>query len=154
MSAEPAYGIQYRYLDTLDLSTSEYLKLYKKAIVGIPESDRYDPTRSKWTEFYQELEDDVSAFGFKAAVLIVTTRYGGHTPTEIKDIILPYPSITQVMVDSHCEILLAENAGSNMGRHPTAKYSEKQAIIAQHLLRHNIIGLWIKNYLTTDNKRK
>ena len=72
---------------------------------GLPENYRYDITRSKWTGFYQELEYDVSTFGFKSAVFIVTSIYGDNSPTEVKDIIMYYPSITQVMVDSHCEIL-------------------------------------------------
>ena len=43
--------------------------------------DKYDLTISKWTEFYQELDDSVSTFGFKSAVLIVTARDAGHAPT-------------------------------------------------------------------------
>ena len=73
-------GLQEPYLYTLDLSTSKHLKIYNKAIIGIPESDRYDITRSKWTDFYQELEDSVFTFGFKSAVLIVTERYSIHVP--------------------------------------------------------------------------
>ena len=46
-------GLQDSYLDTINISTSENLNFYNKAIVGIPESDRYDLTRSKWTVFYQ-----------------------------------------------------------------------------------------------------
>ena len=34
------------YLDTLDLKTSEHLKLYNKAILGLPDSYSYDPTKS------------------------------------------------------------------------------------------------------------
>ena len=45
--AAPVDGFQDPCLATLDLSTSEHLKLYNKAIVGIPESDRYYLTRSK-----------------------------------------------------------------------------------------------------------
>ena len=60
--AELVESLQDSYLSTLNISTSEHLKLYNKAIVGLPESDRYDLTRSKWTKFYQELEDDVSKF--------------------------------------------------------------------------------------------
>ena len=41
------------YLATLNISTSEHLKLYKKAIFGLPESEKYDLKRSKWTDFYQ-----------------------------------------------------------------------------------------------------
>ena len=47
-----------------------------------------------------------------------------------------------------------------MGSYPTANYTsglddaEKQAIIAQQLLRYKTIGLFIKNYLNTDAKRK
>ena len=52
MSA-PVYELQDPYLPTSDLSTYEHLKLYNKEIVGIPESDRYDITRSGWTDFYQ-----------------------------------------------------------------------------------------------------
>ena len=58
-------GSQDHYLATIDLSMSEQLYLYNKTIVGLPESDIYDLTRSKWTDFYQELEDAVSIFGFK-----------------------------------------------------------------------------------------
>ena len=58
-------GSQDPYLATIDLSMSEQLYLYNKTIVGLPESDIYDLTRSKWTDFYQELEDAVSIFGFK-----------------------------------------------------------------------------------------
>ena len=96
------YGLQDPYLATLNISTPEHHNIYNKEIVGIPQSDRYDITRSKWTEFYQELEDAVSTFGFKAAVFIVTSRYQHHAHTEVKYIILFYPPITQVMVKSHC----------------------------------------------------
>ena len=47
------YGIQDIYLDTLDTTTSEYLKLNAKAIFGLPKNYRYDLTRSKLTGFYQ-----------------------------------------------------------------------------------------------------
>ena len=85
----------------INLSTSEHLNLYNKGTVGLPESDRYYLNICKRIDFYYYLEDDVSTFGFKASVLIVTDRDAIHTPTEVKYIILSYPSITQVMVDSH-----------------------------------------------------
>ena len=116
-------GIQYPYLPIIDLSTSEYLKIYNKEIVGLPESDRYDLNISKWTDFYQELEDAVSTFGFKSAVLIVTSIYVGHAPTEVNNTILSYPSIPQIVVDSHYEILWADNSGANLRRHPTENYA-------------------------------
>ena len=47
MTSESVDGIQYPHLDTLDITTSEYLKLYNKEIVGSP--------KSKWNDFYQEL---------------------------------------------------------------------------------------------------
>ena len=106
------------------------------------------------------MEYDVSTFGFKSTVFIVTYIYGDHSPTEVKDIIMYYPSITQVMVDSHCEILWGDNSGSDLGCHPIANYAaglddtEEQSIITQQRLRSNIIFLWIKNSLTTDTKRK
>ena len=53
--AAPVEGLQDPYLAALELFTSEHLKLYNKAIFDVPESDRYDITRSKWTGFYQEL---------------------------------------------------------------------------------------------------
>ena len=96
--AAPAEELRYPYLEILDIFTFEHCKFYNKAIVWIPESDRYDITISKWTEFYQELEDAVSTFVFKSAVFVVTSRYGGHVPTEVKDVIMLYPSITKVMV--------------------------------------------------------
>ena len=61
-----ADGIQDPYLTILNFYTSEHLKLYNKAIVGLPESDRYDITISKRTDFYQELEETVSSFVFKS----------------------------------------------------------------------------------------
>ena len=51
------------------------------------------------------LEYAVSTYGFKSAILIMATRYGHYALTEVKEIIMFYPSTTQVMVDSHCEIL-------------------------------------------------
>ena len=51
--AETADGIHDPYLATLNMKTSEHLKLYNKAIIGLSQSDRYDLTRSKWTYFYQ-----------------------------------------------------------------------------------------------------
>ena len=133
----PVDGLQDPYLETLDLSTSEHLKLYNKESFGLPESDWYDLKISKWTEFYQELEDYVSTFGFKSRVFIVTYRYEGHEPTEVKNIILSYPSITQIMVESHCKILWADNSGADLGWHPNTNYvaglyeSAKQALITQ-----------------------
>ena len=51
--AAPLDRLQDPYMYTLYPSTSEHLKLYKNAMFGIPESDRYDLTKSKWTGFYQ-----------------------------------------------------------------------------------------------------
>ena len=116
-------GIQDPYLTTLDLYTSEQLNLYKMDIFGLPESDRYDHTRSKWTNFYQELEAFVSTFGSKSAVFIVTSRDAGYATTEVKNIILSYPSITKIMVGSYCEIMWADNSREIFGCHPTANYS-------------------------------
>ena len=64
-------------------------------MVGLIESNGYDLTRSKWTDFYQELEDAVSKFGFKLSVLIATDTDEGHAPTEVKNIIMYYQSITK-----------------------------------------------------------
>ena len=55
MAEEPVNGNQDLYLATLDLTTLERLNLYNKAIVLLPESNRYDLTISKWTDFHQEL---------------------------------------------------------------------------------------------------
>ena len=96
--AEPVEGLQYPYLFIINISPLEHLNIYKKKISGLPESDRYNLTRYKWTELYQELEDSVSTFGFKVVALIVTARYGIHVPTEFKNIIVSYPYITQAMM--------------------------------------------------------
>ena len=66
MEVEPADGLQDPYLATLYLTKTEVIKLYNKEIVGLPEIGRYDLTRYKWTDFYQELEDYVFTFGFKS----------------------------------------------------------------------------------------
>ena len=64
------------------------------------------------------------------------------------------------MVDPQFEILWAYNSGAGLGSHPTENYGlgiyypAKHAIIAQHRLRSKMIGLWIKNSLTTYEKRK
>ena len=64
------------------------------------------------------------------------------------------------MVESHYEALWADNSEEKLGRHPIENYSEglydaeKQAIISQQCRRSKMIGLWIKNYLTTDPKHK
>ena len=90
----------------------------------------------------------------------MTDRDAGHPSTEAKNTILSYPSITQIMVDSHCEILWAENSGAYLGRHPTQNYAagiygaEKKARIAHQRLRSKMVGLCIKSSLTTDDKRK
>ena len=65
-------GRQDPYLATLDISTSEHLKLYNKLFLGIPENARYALTRYKFTEFYQEMVDAVSKFVFKSALHIIT----------------------------------------------------------------------------------
>ena len=51
--AAPVDRLQDPYLANIGIFTYEYLKLYNKAIVGIPGSDRYYLTRSKCTDFYQ-----------------------------------------------------------------------------------------------------
>ena len=96
----------------------------------------------------------------KQKFIIVTYRYGVHVPTEYKYVIISYTSITQFMVDSQCEIMWANNSGAGLGGHPISYYEsapyspENQAIITQQGLGYNIIGLWIKNFLTTDAKCK
>ena len=111
-------GLQDTDLDILNISISRHTKLYNKKIVGLPESDRYYPTRSKWTDFYQELEDAVFTFGLKVAVFIVTDRGVHHAPTEVKYIILSFPCTTQDMVDSPCEIMWYDSSVAGPGLHP------------------------------------
>ena len=153
-------GLQDPYLSIINIPVSKNLNLYNKEIFGLTEINRYDLNRYKLTEFYQEFEDAVSTFGFKSAVLIVIDIDTINSPTEVKNIILSYPSITQIMVESHCEILWADNSGENLGRQPTANYvaaiydAEKQVIIAHKDLRYNMLCLCIKNSLTTDTKCK
>ena len=53
----------------------------------------------------------------------MTSRYGGHAPTEVTDVILSYPYITKILVDSHHEILWVDNYGADVGRHPTENYA-------------------------------
>ena len=53
---------------------------------------------------------------------IALAVYALDAPTEVKYIFLSYPYITQVVLDSHCEILWAENLVSGLVRHPTADY--------------------------------
>ena len=92
--------------------------------------------------------------------MIVTARYAGHAPTEVKKIILYHPSTTQIMMDPHYVILWADNSGESLGRHPSENYSaglddaQKQAIIAQQSLRSKMLVLWINNYMNIDAKRK
>ena len=94
------------------------------------------------------MEDAVYIFGFKTAVFILTARDAGHALTEFKNIIiLSYPSITQIMVYSNCEILWAENSGSYLGCHPTENYAaglddtRKQSIIDQQHPRYKMLVL-------------
>ena len=86
--------LQDPYLSNLDLKTSGNINLYKKAITGLSESDRYNLISSKCTDFYQELEDSVVTFGFNTAVQVVTERDPGNVPTDFKKIIHSYNSIT------------------------------------------------------------
>ena len=110
-------GIQEPDLVTIVFSTSEHINIYKKEMVGLPESDRYDLTRSQCADFHQDLKDDISTFGLKIAVLIVTAKDVIHAPTEVKETILSYIYITQVMVESYCEILWDYNPGAGLGNH-------------------------------------
>ena len=71
------FGVQDLYLTTLNLSTLEHLNIYNKLIViivMIPDNVRYVITRTKWTDFYQELEGSLYEFGLKLAVHIITVR--------------------------------------------------------------------------------
>ena len=58
-----------------------------------------------------------------------------HASIEVKEIIMFYQSITQVMVEPHRKILWADNSGAGLGRHTTANDEtwidnpQKQAII-------------------------
>ena len=62
------------------------------------------------------------------------------------------------MVDSHCEVMWANNSVVGLGCHPIEDYGSavdfpvKHIIISQHRLRSNMIGLWIKKSLTNDAK--
>ena len=55
INMEEADGLQDSYLSTLKISTSENSRS-TTSIFGIPENDRYNLTRSKWADFYQNLE--------------------------------------------------------------------------------------------------
>ena len=64
------------------------------------------------------------------------------------------------MVVPHCEIVWSNHSGAGLGCHPTvdhgvAPYSyAKKSKIAQQHLSSKMLGIWIKNLLTTDYKCK
>ena len=93
-----ADSLQDPYLATLELNISEHLKLYYKSITGLSKSKRYDLTRSKCKYLYKEQESDMYTFGLKSAVHVVTARDSGNLPTEFKNIIQSYFSITLYMI--------------------------------------------------------
>ena len=90
----------------------------------------------------------------------MTAIYEHYAITEVKDIILYYPSNTQVMVYSHCEILWSDDSGAGLGCYPTENYrsglddAAKQEAIDQKFLRSKILGLRINNYLANYAKWK
>ena len=63
------------------------------------------------------------------------------------------------MVESHCEMMWAENYGVYLWRHPTENCAvglydaSNQEVIYQQQLRFNILDLLIKNSLITNSKR-
>ena len=65
----------------------------------------YDLNRSNGLDFTKNWRMMYPHLDSKQNVFIVTARDAHNLPTEIKGIILFYPSITQVMVESHYEIL-------------------------------------------------
>ena len=79
---DEADGKQDPYMDTIYLKTLEHMKFYNKDIFGLTGDGMCDLTTSKWTYFYQELEDAVSTFGFKTAYHIVTAIDKVHNPSE------------------------------------------------------------------------
>ena len=63
-------------------------------------------------------------------------------------------------MDSHCENLPANSTVSGLVYLTTVYYVSapddvsKQSLISQQRLSSKILGLWIKNYLTTEAKHK
>ena len=51
MATTPSEGIQDYYLFTLNMNTLENPNIKNKSVVGLPENDRCDLTRSNWTDF-------------------------------------------------------------------------------------------------------
>ena len=155
MSA-PADVIQNPYLVTLNLTTLEHLKLYNKAIIGLPGSYRYRLTRSKWAGFYQKLEDTISIFGFKTAVQIILARYVSHVTTKFKNFISSSSYITKTMINWHCETLWEEKSGAYLGRHPTADFggaennAEKQVLVVKQRLSSKMLH-WYKTQIEGYN---
>ena len=153
-------SLQYPYLATLDLKTSEHINIYHKSINGLSERYRYDLTSSNWTNLYHELEYDVNKFSFNVAVQVVKARDPGNLHTEFKNVIHSYTSIIRSMIDSHFENLWSNKSVAGLERLPTEyygaapDYGAKQALISQQHLRSKIMGLWINNFLTTEDKRK
>ena len=79
---------------------------------------------------------------------------------EMNIIIIIIIIITRAIIDSHCEKLWANKSGAGLGHLPSADYgaatadTAKQALIYQKHLRSKILGLWINNSLTNEDKRK
>ena len=52
VATAPSDWILDPYLFALNMTTSEHLKIYNKAIFGLPEKNRYDIKSSNWTVLY------------------------------------------------------------------------------------------------------
>ena len=51
MEASPDDSLHDPYLSTLYITTPDHINIYNKAIIGLPEIERYELTISKWTDF-------------------------------------------------------------------------------------------------------
>ena len=127
----PVGGLQDPYLTTLFISINEYLKLYNTVFLWLPGSCMYDLNRSNGLDFTKNWRMMYPHLDSKQNVFIVTARDAHNLPTEIKGIILFYPSITQVMVESHYEILWLTTLEQIWGATP-------QQIMQQDYMTHQI----------------
>ena len=116
----------------------------------------------------QKLKYFNSAYNFNAQddgaemffVIVKMVKPCSHAPTEVKNTTLSYPSIEKIMVESHCEIMWAENYRADLGCQPTENYAAllddltKQVLISQQSIMSNMLGLWIKKFITTGARCK
>ena len=141
------------YRGAIDPDTAEGKKMISKMTAGLEDEDKFDMKQENIIEFKDNLEEAVNTYCYGSVVCAIPINYDNAGAVVTTGNLLTEPHL----VPLESVMVLAQQVWGNADgdfRIDSDGTAETDPIVLDQRMRSSLFGMWLKNSLTKDEKKK